>query len=46
MPKFTTKKELPLVGNASKNVNPNLSYAATLCKMNSAHGSDGKATAQ
>lgn len=46
MPKLTTKMELPLVGNAGKNVNPTSLYDATLCRMNSAHGSDGKATAQ
>lgn len=45
MPKLTTNMELPLVGNAGKNVSPTL-YDATLCGMNSAHGSDGKATAQ
>lgn len=46
MPKLTTKMELPLVGNAGKNVNPTLLFNATLCGMNSANGSDGKATVQ
>lgn len=46
MPKLKTKMELPLVGNAGENVNPTSLYDATLGGMNSAHGSDGKATAQ
>lgn len=46
MPKLTTKMELPLVGNACKNANLTLLYDAPLCGINSARGSDGKATAQ
>lgn len=45
MPKLKTKMELPLVGIAGENVNPTSLYDATL-GGNSAHGSDGKATAQ